>query len=267
MDLDFHGRHDLSEDVIDEYVSRTSDHGLVALIDFYKVYRAFVRGKVESFRLHDSGINPDDQALARKRAIRYFRLARGYIERRCIRPSLFITCGLMGSGKSTLAAQLAFELGIASCNSDETRKQMAGLTPDTPARDAFDEGIYNRRATEATYAELLRRAEGQLLKGSSVVVDASFMHKALRTPFAALAQRLYVPFIILHVACGEAENRRRLQEREAAGKSVSDGRAELLDTQTAGFEPPGEDEGTLIPLSTNAPPAALADEIYARLAP
>jgi len=239
----------------------------VALIDFYKVYRAFVRGKVESFRLNDSGIDPEEQALARQRAARYFRLARGYIERRRITPSLFITCGLMGSGKSTLTAQLAFELGITTFNSDQIRKQTAGLTPDTPARDAFNEGIYDRQSTGTTYAELLRRAEVELQKGSPVVIDASFMHKNQRTPFALLAKRLSVPFIILHVTCSDAENRRRLQERETAGKSISDGRLELLDTQAAGFEAPDGAEGMLIPLSANASPTALTDEIYARLAP
>jgi hypothetical protein len=68
------------------------------------------------------------------------------------------------------------------------------------------------------------------------------------------------------VNCSEAENRRRLHERETAGKSVSDGRLELLPLQTAGFETPDETEGILIPLSANAPPATLVDEIYRRLA-
>jgi len=266
MDLDYHGRHDLADDAVVEYVSRTGDQGLLALVDFYKIYRAFVRGKVESFRLNDGGINPDDQALAGKRAARYFRLIRGYIERRRFKPALFITCGLMGSGKSTLSAQLAFELGVSSFNSDATRKQIMGVPPGTPARNAFGEGIYDRQASDATYAELLRRAEIQLQKGFSVVVDASFMHKTRRTSFAMLAKRLAFPFIILHVVCSEPEIKRRLQERESAGKSVSDGRLELMPIQTAGFEPPDETEGMLIRLSASAPPPTLVDEIYKRLA-
>lgn len=267
MDLDYHGRHDLSDDVIDEYVSRTGDQGLAALIDFYRIYRAFIRGKVESFRSIDGGINPDDQALARQRATRYFRLVRGYIERQRLKPALFITCGLMGTGKSTLASQLAFELGVSSFNSDKARKQIMGAPLDTPVRAAFGEGLYDRQSTEATYAELLRLAENRLQNGSSVVIDASFMLKTRRTPFAMLAKHLAVPFVILHVVCSESENRRRLQERETAGKSVSDGRLELLTIQTAHFEPPDETEGTLIPLSANAPPATLVNEIYKRLAP
>lgn len=266
MDLDYHGRHDLAVDVIDEYVARTGDHALVALIDFYKVYRAFVRGKVESFRLNDSGIDPEEQALARQRAARYFRLARGYIERRRVMPSLFITCGLMGSGKSTLTAQLAFELGIASFNSDEVRKQLAGLSPCTPVRDAFGGGLYDRQSTEATYAELRRLAESQLQNGSSVIIDASFMHKNQRTPFILLAKRLSVPLVILHVVCSETELKRRLHERETEATSVSDGRVELLALQAAGFEAPDETEGTLIPLPAKATPESLADTVYTRLA-
>jgi predicted kinase len=172
----------------------------------------------------------------------------------------------MGSGKSTLTAQLSFELGIPSFNSDEIRKQIMGLSPDTLVREAFGEGLYDLQTTEATYTELLCRAENQLKKRSSVVIDASFMHKTQRTPYAMLAKRLAVPFIILHVDCSEAENKRRLQDRETAGKSVSDGRLELLTLQAVGFEPPVESEGTLIPLAANTPPATLVDDIYKRLA-
>jgi len=266
MDLDYHGRHDLSDDVIDEYMARSGDRGLAVLIDFYKIYRAFVRGKVESFRLNDGAIAPEDQALARRRAARYFRMARGYIERRRLKPTLFITCGLMGSGKSTLAGQLAFELGIASFDSDTTRKQIAGMSPDTAAADAFGAGLYDRSSSDATYAALLQRAEEQLQNGASVIIDAAFPTRLRRIPFAALAERLQVPLVILHVACSEAENRRRLLEREASGRSVSDGRAELLAAQAAGFEPPVQAEGLLIALYDNAPSTAMTDEIYRRTA-
>ncbi|MBK5276136.1 MAG: AAA family ATPase [Desulfuromonadales bacterium] len=267
MDLDYHGRHDLADDVIDEYVSITGDRGVTELIDFYRIYRAFVRGKVESFRLNDAGINPDDQASAKVRAVRYFRLARGYVERRRLKPTLFITCGLMGSGKSTLAAQLAFELGINTFSSDSTRKQAAGLAPEVPVREAYGEGLYNRQASEATYAGLLCTAEDQLQKGRSVIIDAGFILKSQRVKFAELARRHSVPFIILQTDCSEAENRRRLQDREAGGKSVSDGRLELLAFQAAEFEAPDGTEGMLISLASNASPAALADEIHSRLAP
>jgi predicted kinase len=265
MDLDFHGRYDLSEEVIKEYVSVSGDFGALAMIDFYKIYRAFVRGKVESFRLNDSSISPEEQTLSRNKAIRYFMLARGYIERFHLKPTLFITCGLMGTGKSTLTSQLAFELGIASCNSDIIRKQLAGIPPEQRNRDAFNEGLYDHQSNEATYAELLIMADRLLTAGSSVIIDASFSHRDQRAAFAALADRHKVPFIILHIVCSDAENRRRLLDRESSGSSVSDGRLELLAKQTAAFVPPEISEGKIITLRGSDSPAVQTSAIYSRL--
>jgi aminoglycoside phosphotransferase family enzyme/predicted kinase len=265
MDLDFHGRHDLSDDVIDEYVTVSGDVGVRALIDFYKIYRAFVRGKVESFRLNDSGISPNEQALAQDRARRYFRLVRGYIERCRLKPTLFITCGLMGSGKSSLTEQLAFELGMAAHNSDVIRKQLAGLPPGSHVRDSFNQGLYDRQSHEATYAELLRLAEQQISRGTSVIIDACFAQHEQRSPFSALARRYDVPIIILQVVCSDAELRSRLTCREAAGESLSDGRLELLAGQSAQFQPPDESEGLLISLPGAATPAEQATIMYSGL--
>ena len=46
MDLDFFGRHDLSEIFVAEYVKLTRDVELKSLLDFYKCYRANVRAKI-----------------------------------------------------------------------------------------------------------------------------------------------------------------------------------------------------------------------------
>jgi hypothetical protein len=46
MDLDAHGRADLSAAFVQEYVALTGDHGLIRLLDFYRCYRANVRAKV-----------------------------------------------------------------------------------------------------------------------------------------------------------------------------------------------------------------------------
>jgi predicted kinase len=262
MDLDYHGRHDLAADVIDEYVSMSGDAGAVTVIDFYKTYRAFVRGKVESFRLNDNGINYAEQAIAKNRAIRYFRLVRGYTERAHLKPTLFITCGLMGTGKSTLTEQLTFELGVRSYNSDLVRKQMAGISSDKQVSEGFNEGLYDQSAHDATYAELLRLAEQQLTTGSSVIIDAGFTHCIQRSPFTELAERYAVPLIILHLSCSENEIKNRLLLREASGRSVSDGRVDLLADQKAGFEPPVNFEGIVLALDATGSPATLADAVY-----
>ena len=266
MDLDFNGRPDLAGEVVKSYLEVSGDTKMMALIDYYKLYRAFVRGKVESLRLIDGGIDQLEQKRAETRAIKYFRLARGYIERSRLQPSLFITCGLMGSGKSTLTAQLSFELGIAAFDSDTVRKQLAGISFGTHVPDAYGEGLYTSKANDATYSELFCRAEVELAAGRSVIIDASFKHKEDRSRFAALAKHYTAAFIVLHVTCNELENRRRLVERTASGRSASDGRAELLESQQQEFEVPSSEEGQLISLAAAGPPESLTSTIYGRLA-
>jgi aminoglycoside phosphotransferase family enzyme len=78
MDLDYHGREDLSEHLIQSYIGKSGDHGLREILDFYKCYRAYVRGKVESFRLDDPNIPEEEKKEALKRAQRYFDLAHRY---------------------------------------------------------------------------------------------------------------------------------------------------------------------------------------------
>ena len=56
MDLDYHDRQDLSEHLIRAFIGESGDHELVEVLDFYKCYRSYVRGKVESFRLDDPNI-------------------------------------------------------------------------------------------------------------------------------------------------------------------------------------------------------------------
>jgi aminoglycoside phosphotransferase family enzyme len=81
MDLDYHGREDLSEHLIRAYVGESGDHELMEVLDFYKCYRAYVRGKVESFRLDDPHIPEREKKEALKRAQRYFGLAHRYTQR------------------------------------------------------------------------------------------------------------------------------------------------------------------------------------------
>ena len=78
MDLDYRGRQDLSDHLIQSYILRSGDEGVKGVLDFYKCYRAYVRGKVESFRLDDSNIPEREKEEARKRASKYFELSDGY---------------------------------------------------------------------------------------------------------------------------------------------------------------------------------------------
>jgi len=79
MDLDHYGRADLSNGFIDAYVEKSGDDELKRLLNFYKCYRAYVRGKVNCFQ-HDDLYIPSgekEQVLANARS--YFKLAESYI--------------------------------------------------------------------------------------------------------------------------------------------------------------------------------------------
>ena len=78
MDLDARGRPDLGYYFSERYDARTSDGDLFTLLPFYRCYRAFVRGKVLSFRLDEPEFSEAQQRDAELRARNYFNLARRY---------------------------------------------------------------------------------------------------------------------------------------------------------------------------------------------
>lgn len=103
MDLDERGYPELSQAFVDAYIEYSGDHGLFSVLDFYKCYRAFVRAKVECFRLDDPMITAREKRTALRAAYRYCQLAARYAGA-LQRPWLLISCGLMGTGKNVSAA-------------------------------------------------------------------------------------------------------------------------------------------------------------------
>lgn len=76
MDLDFHGREDLSECLEKRYREYSGDEMTPLL--FYKCYRAYVRSKVSSFKLNDPNINEKEKEGAETLTKKYFELALRY---------------------------------------------------------------------------------------------------------------------------------------------------------------------------------------------
>ena len=79
MDLDHYQQGGLSQHLVDTYVELSSDEGLLKLLNFYKCYRAYVRGKVESFKVDDPLIPQSEKAKALESAQSYFQLAESYL--------------------------------------------------------------------------------------------------------------------------------------------------------------------------------------------
>jgi hypothetical protein len=75
MDIDARGRPDLAYWLVDRYVAASGDSTLHKILLFYAAYRAFVRGKVQSFRLHQPVEDAHIHHAATRRARHYLRLA------------------------------------------------------------------------------------------------------------------------------------------------------------------------------------------------
>jgi aminoglycoside phosphotransferase family enzyme len=79
MDLDRYQQAGLSRHLVNTYVGLSHDEELLKLLNFYKCYRAYVRGKVESFKLDDPYIPEGEKAKVLSVARSYFQLAESYV--------------------------------------------------------------------------------------------------------------------------------------------------------------------------------------------
>jgi len=73
MDLDAHGRKDLSQLFISEYLRLSGDRGMPALLDYYKCYRANVRAKIAALTYAQ---HPSDEE--KRKIEKYLLLAEEY---------------------------------------------------------------------------------------------------------------------------------------------------------------------------------------------
>jgi aminoglycoside phosphotransferase family enzyme len=80
MDLDHYGRADLSNGFVAAYIEKSRDEELKQLLNFYKCYRAYVRGKVACFHYDDPYISAGEKGEVLTTARSYFELAESYIK-------------------------------------------------------------------------------------------------------------------------------------------------------------------------------------------
>ncbi len=260
MDLENHGRRDLAERFVDQYSSASGDEGLRQVLPLYLTNRAFIRGKVESFRLDDPLLNHEEKASALLRAQRFFRLARGYAVRENLQKTLFITCGPTGCGKSAMASELCFQLGLTLFSSDIERKYLAGvaLTDHTAA-------IYSDNWNMATYDRLLVLAKEQLMSGRSVVVDATFLRLRDRKRFIRMSADVGAVTVILQISCPADRVFLRLKQRQKQLDAISDGTWQVYQRQMASCEQPTVEEAQLVVLDAVQTTAEMAEQVLTRI--
>ena len=265
MDLQERGYAGFANRFLNGYLQHTGDYEGIGVLPYYLVYRAAVRAKVAVLRAQQAAPASPVLRHARREYHEYASLAGQYTEPR--RPALLITCGLSGSGKSTLASRLCEQLGLIQLRSDLERKRLAGLAAQDNSRSALGAGLYTPDQTEQTYRRLAQLAAAVIGAGYTALVDATFLQRRHREMFRGLAGDRGVPFAILDCQAPEAELRRRIRQRQAAGADASEANLQVLDAQLAGREAlDGTETARAIRVDTAAPEhfAALLDELHQR---
>jgi len=80
MDLEFKNKFMLADYLVEKYIKYSEDKESEKLLPFYKCYRAYVRGKVVSFKLEDPNVDIKEKEKAIIEAKAYFELATKYAE-------------------------------------------------------------------------------------------------------------------------------------------------------------------------------------------
>jgi uncharacterized protein len=254
MDLDYNGYPHWAESFVEAYIRHSGDLDIRRLLNFYRCYYAYVRGKVVGFRIKDPVIDDRQRAEAKETAVRYFDLAYTYAAR-LEGPALILTAGLMGTGKSVLARNLAPRLGAEVIRTDVLRKEL--FAHDSTARrpDAFGHGIYSDEISRRTYAKALDLAKEHLRRGRSVIIDASYKRQEERLRALEVAKKVPAAFFVVECVAPQGIVKERLDARQAEGTDPSNGRWELYIAQRADFEPVTEfPEETHLVIDTAPPP-------------
>jgi uncharacterized protein len=248
MDFDFKGRSDLANLFLKTAAREFHDDGLLKIADFYKCYRAFVRGKVESIQANEPETEKPEEH--QKLAARYFRLALRYAVADS-EPMVVVVMGQIGAGKTTVAHELGRELDWPVFSSDEIRKTLVGIALTQRTPQELRSKVYSPQMTQRTYTKLFEDGLGALKKYPGVILDATFATRALRRSLREECKKANVRLRVVEVNADPATIRSRLKARDHSSAEISDARLEDFEKLSATYESPSELAPNHIQISAN----------------
>ena len=240
MNLDYLNWPYLSSFLIRSYVEKSKDSSLFEILNFYKSYRAYVRGKVIGFALQDTNIAEDESKKLTEVAKKYFDLSKYYaslvsIQINISKPILFMVSGLTGTGKSTLSGKIAVDYNAVYLNTDIVRKEIEGIDKFERHHDQPNTGLYAPEKINTTYKSVIEKAEEILKQGKNVVIDATFQKNIHREMAKKAADKNNAIFVPILCTCPDTVAKKWLEER-LKKKTASDGRWEIYLSQKKTFE-------------------------------
>jgi len=262
MDLEFRGHQREADEFVSLYMESLGvEESLPAVLNFYRVYRAFVRGKVDSMQANEPEVPAAQRAQAGDRARRYFQMAHASATHSLPR-AVIMMAGLSGTGKSFIARALAGRAGAVLLSSDVIRREREGPAALAPAPPGS--GAYAAEQRNLVYGEMMERARRHLTLKRSVVLDATFLARRHRELVGDLVRSAGVPLLVAHVVAPEDVVRARLTAR--ATGDASDARWETYLAQRERFEPLDDvAPAQRLALDSTRPLNALIDEALAKL--
>lgn len=234
MDLTERSHASLAIVLLNAYLEHTGDYEGLLLLRWYMVYRAMVRAKVAFIRSQQL-TDPNEMQSQLRLAEQYLTTAITTIhsgER-----SLWITHGVSGSGKTTGSQKIVVDNGAIRIRSDVERKRLFGMLASSVSTSNYGQGIYSSSASEMTYGRLRQLSRTILEAGYPVVVDATFLKRADRDAFHALAEELSIRFQIVDFYASESILHDRINRRRLANNDASDATIKILEKQLATQEP------------------------------
>ena len=247
MDFDFERHHELGDLFLRNAARKFDDPGILKLACFYRCYRAFVRGKVESIQAMAKRAAEREEHM--KRATRYFHLALRYATMGS-GPLVLVVLGRIATGKSTVASQLASELDWTVFSSDKIRKKLAGLPLNVRTSPAARRDVYSEQVTKQTYHTLLQSALAEVRDGSGVVLDATFSSPSTRGVLRRECARAGARLQVIELEADRETIEKRLRAREKTAAEVSDARLEDFENLNARYVRPSEFAPDLVKTST-----------------
>jgi uncharacterized protein len=223
MDLDARGRPDLGYHFTEKYQQRCGDDDLFRLLPFYRCYRAYVRGKVLSFRLNEPEFSEAERQSAATRATNYFELARRYATP-LQNPAVIAVGGLSGTGKTSVARAIAGELGFRVVSADAVRQSLFG---DAKRPSGYGEGAYTAEASRLTYQKMFEHGRELLNQEGGVILDATFLRAEDLAAAREISKAMGAQFRLIECRLSPEQVRARLGQRAGRGEGYSDATWEI----------------------------------------
>lgn len=228
MELDYRRKYNLSNYFVEQVTSQIEEGDFYDLLDFYKSFRAFIKGKVESFTSTAMEVPAKKRHKCAERARAYFKLALKYALIGS-EATLVVVYGGIATGKTTLAQKIAKHMGIQHFNSDLIRKKMAGIPTYERTKDEDIKRVYSKEMTEKVYEQLIEEGINCAFQEGTSILDATFRDiSKLEKLLDRVREVQPLRVVFIEAVAPEQVIKERLRERENE-LSVSDARLEHFD--------------------------------------